>query len=248
MLKLFPLSYEELKNAVLLTESVNAQIFTGGYTRIFSSNIQPQQFYKDYIELDAERDIRQLKNIGNLDTFARFIKLCTGRIGQLLNIQNLADDCGIGATTAKSLLSILETCFIIYFLQPDYRNFSKRLVKSPKLYFCDTGLVCSLLAIQNESQLATHYLRGSLFENLVINRFKTNAFNDGKKPELTFWRDKNGVEIDLLSKNSDSIKDNILDWEIKSGATYSEDYFKNLKHWSAFSDGPAQNCNVIYTG
>lgn len=248
VLKLFPLSYEELKNAGLLPNSTNAQIFTGGYPRIFDSNIPPQQFYKDYIELYVERDVRQLKNIGNLDTFNRFIKLCTGRIGQLLNIQNLADDCGIGATTAKSWLSILETCFIIYFLQPDYRNFSKRLVKSPKLYFCDTGLACSLLEIQNESQLTTHYLKGNLFENLAINRFRTQAFNNGKEPELTFWRDKNGVEIDLLSKKTDAAQDNILAWEIKSGATYSEDYFKNLKHWASFSNISIENCNVIYTG
>lgn len=248
VLKLFPLSYEELKNAQLLPDNANAQIFTGGYPRIFNSSIPPHQFYKDYIELYVERDVRQLKNIGNLDTFTRFIKLCAGRIGQLLNIQNLADDCGISATTAKSWLSILETCFIIYFLQPDYRNFSKRLVKSPKMYFCDTGLACSLLEIQNETQLSSHYLKGSLFENLVINRFRTQAFNNGKEPELTFWRDKNGVEIDLLSKRTSGPQDDILAWEIKAGSTYSEDYFKNLKHWATFSNVSSQNCNVIYTG
>ena len=222
------------------------QIFTGGYPRIFDSKIPPAQFYRDYIELYVERDVRQLKNIGNLETFRRFVKLCAGRIGQLLNIQNLADDCGIGATTAKSWLSILETSFILYFLQPDYRNFSKRIVKTPKLYFCDTGVACSLLEIQNKSQLSTHYLRGNLFENLVINRFRAKAFNCGKTPELTFWRDKKGVEIDLLSKDQETHDTHA--WEIKAGSTYSPDYFKNLKHWSAFSGIPPANCSVIYTG
>jgi len=180
ILKLLPFSYEEQSVAGILPTSVNAQIFTGGYPRIFDSHIPPSQFYKDYIELYVERDVRQLKNIGNLETFKRFVKLCAGRIGQLLNMQNLADDCGIGATTVKSWLSLLETSFIIYFLQPDYRNFSKRIVKNPKLYFCDTGLACSLLEIQNENQLSSHYLRGNLFENLAINRFRTKYFNKGE--------------------------------------------------------------------
>lgn len=116
------------------------------------------------------------------------------------------------------------------------------------MYFCDTGLACSLLEIQNETQLSSHYLKGSLFENLVINRFRTQAFNNGKEPELTFWRDKNGVEIDLLSKRTSGPQDDILAWEIKAGSTYSEDYFKNLKHWATFSNVSSQNCNVIYTG
>ncbi len=247
VLKLFPLSYEEQKNGGVLPDSVNEQIFTGGYPRIFNSHIPPEQFYKDYIELYVERDVRQLKNIGNLETFTRFVKLCAGRIGQLLNIQNLADDCGIGATTAKSWISILETSFVIYFLQPDYRNFSKRLVKSPKMYFCDTGLACSLLEIKDYKQLDTHYLRGNLFENLVINRFRMKSFNTGNDPVLNFWRDKNGVEIDLITQNG-SGDNSIMAWEIKAGATYSEDYFKNLKLWSLYSGLSAENCSVVYTG
>lgn len=248
VLKLLPFSYEEQKNAGILPLTVNEQIFTGGYPRIFDSHIPPSRFHKDYIELYVERDVRQLKNIGNLDTFRRFIKLCAGRIGQLLNIQNLADDCGIGTTTAKSWLSILETCFIIYFLQPDYRNFSKRIIKGPKLYFYDTGLACSLLEIQNTEQIDSHYLRGNLFENMVINRFRMSAFNKGEEPAITFWRDKTGVEIDLLCKNASTTEAAISAWEIKSGATYSEDFFKNLKQWTRFSGIPAENCSVIYTG
>lgn len=248
VLKLMPFSYEEQRDAGILPESVDAQIFTGGYPRIFDSHIPPAQFCKDYIELYVERDVRQLKNIGDLDTFKRFVKLCAGRIGQLLNVQNLADDCGIGATTAKSWLSVLETSFIIFFLQPDYRNFSKRLVKSPKLYFCDTGLACSLLEIQDEGQLSSHYLRGNLFENLVMNRFRKGFLNRGEEPRMSFWRDKSGVEIDLLTRSRDAGGENIRAWEIKAGATYSEDYFKNLRQWSRFSDVPPESCSVIYTG
>ncbi|MBQ3670937.1 MAG: ATP-binding protein [Treponema sp.] len=248
VLKLLPLSYEEQEDAGILPESVDAQIFTGGYPRIFDSRIPPAQFCKDYIELYVERDVRQLRSIGDLDTFKRFVRLCAGRIGQLLNVQNLADDCGIGATTARSWLSVLETSFIIHFLKPEFRNFSKRLVKTPKLYFCDTAVACSLLEIRDAGQLSSHYLRGSLFENLVVNRFRAGAFNRGEESDLTFWRDKSGVEIDLLSKSAGTDGQPVRAWEIKAGSTYSEDYFKNLRHWSDLSGVPSENCSVIYTG
>lgn len=249
VLKLLPFSYEEQERAGILPESVEAQIFTGGYPRIFDAHIPPEQFYRDYINLYVERDVRQLKNIGNLETFTRFVKLCAGRIGQLLNYQNLADDCGIGATTAKEWLSLLETSFIIYLLKPDYRNYTKRLVKSPKLYFTDTGFACSLLEIQNAEQLKSHYLRGNLFENLVINRFRAAAYNNGKEPNISFWRDKNGIEIDLITNAiSQDGKELPTAWEIKSGATYSPDYFKNLKHWATLANIGEDFCKVIYTG
>ena len=249
VLKLLPLSYEEQREAGILPPTIEEQIFTGGYPRIFDAHIPPEQFYRDYISLYVERDVRQLKNIGNLENFTRFVKLCAGRIGQLLNIQNLADDCGIGATTAKTWLSLLETSFIIYLLRPDYRNYTKRLVKSPKLYFTDTGLACSLLEIHNPGQLTSHYLRGNLFENLAINRFRTNFFNKGKEPQITFWRDKNGEEIDLITNTTAKDGKEIpVGWEIKAGATYSPDYFKNLKRWSLISGTDTENCRVIYTG
>lgn len=249
IIKLLPFSYEEQKQANILPSSIEEQIFTGGYPRIFDAHIPPEQFYRDYINLYVERDVRQLRNIGDLETFTRFIKLCAGRIGQLLNIQNLADDCGIGATTAKTWISLLETSFIIYLLKPDYRNYTKRIVKSPKLYFADTGLACSLLEIQNAAQLKSHYLRGNLFENLAVNRFRAEAFNQGKEPALSFWRDKNGVEIDLIKNTiSDNGKESPVAWEIKAGETYSPEYFKNLKLWAALSASSSEKCNVIYTG
>lgn len=249
ILKRLPLSYEEQLAEEILPQTIEGQIFTGGYPRIFDAHIPPEQFHRDYVSLYVERDVRQLKNIGNLETFTRFIKLCAGRIGQLLNIQNLADDCGIGATTAKTWISLLETSFVIYLLKPDYRNYTKRLVKSPKLYFTDTALACSLLEIQNSRQLVSHYLRGNLFENLVINRFRASYYNWGKEPPITFWRDKNGMEIDLVTNAmSDDGREIPVGWEIKSGATYSPDYFKNLRHWASLSGTQPENCRVIYTG
>lgn len=251
VLKLFPLSYEEQQEGQILPASVDEQIFTGGYPRIFKSAIPPQQFYRDYMDLYVERDVRQLKNIGNLEIFRRFVKLCAGRVGQLLNVQNLADDCGVSATTAKAWLSVLETSFIIYFLHPDYRNFTKRLVKTPKLYFCDTGLACSLLEMHTVSHVSTHYLRGALFENLVINRFRMKSYNCGEEPFLSFWRDKMGIEIDLLTRDSSSLAENsdgLQAWEIKAGATYSEDYFKNIKEWARLANVGHDRCSVIYTG
>ena len=249
VLTLLPFSYEEQNDAKILPDSIEKQIFTGGYPRIFDAHIPPEQFYRDYINLYVERDVRQLKNIGKLETFTRFVKLCAGRIGQLLNYQNLADDCGIGATTAKEWISLLETSFIIYLLKPDYRNYTKRLVKSPKLYFTDTGLACSLLEVQNAEQLKSHYLRGNLFENLTINRFMAAAYNKGKEPGLSFWRDKNGLEIDLITNSiSQEGKELPAAWEIKAGATYSPDYFKNLKHWMTLADTQEDSCKVIYTG
>ncbi len=249
VLKLLPFSYEEQRDAGILPGSVEEQMFTGGYPRIFDAHIPPQQFYRDYINLYVERDIRQLKNIGDLESFTRFVRLCAGRIGQLLNVQNLADDCGIAATTARSWLSLLETSFVIYLLKPDYRNYTKRLVKSPKLYFTDTGLACSLLEIQDAGQLASHYLRGNLFENMVINRFQTGAFNRGEEPRLSFWRDKNGIEVDLVTEGiSGDGRNSPSAWEVKAGSTYSPDYFKNLRHWAGLADAPAENCTVIYAG
>lgn len=249
ILKLLPFSYEEMKESDILPNTEEAQIFFGGYPRVFDAHIPPEQFYLDYINLYVERDVRQLNNIGNLEIFSRFVKLCAGRIGQLLNIQNLADDCGISATTAKTWLSLLETSFIIYLLKPDYRNYTKRLVKSPKLYFTDTGLACSLLEIRNSEQLKTHYLRGNLFENMVINRFRAKAFNAGAEPNISFWRDKNGTEIDLITTSiSTDGKEKVNAWEIKSGSTYTPDYFKNLKQWAKLSNSLTSDCKVIYAG
>lgn len=244
ILKLLPFSHREMKKAEILPTYVNNEIFQGGYPRIYDKKIQPTDFYPSYIQTYIEKDLRLLKNIDDLSKFIRFIKLCAGRIGQLLNLSSLANETGIAVSTVQSWLSVLEASYIIYLLKPDHNNYSKRLIKSPKLYFCDTGLASSLLGIEDEKQLSTHFLRGGLFENMVINEFVKDAFNNGKEPNLSFWRDSTGNEVDLLI----SIKGKQLAYEIKSGATYSSDDFKGIKVWANLSKTSPDDCYVIYSG
>lgn len=244
ILKLLPFSHREMKKAEILPTYVNNEIFQGGYPRIYDKKIQPTDFYPSYIQTYIEKDLRLLKNIDDLSKFIRFIKLCAGRIGQLLNLSSLANETGIAVSTVQSWLSVLEASYIIYLLKPDHNNYSKRLIKSPKLYFCDTGLASSLLGIEDEKQLSTHFLRGGLFENMVINEFIKDAFNNGKEPNLSFWRDSTGNEVDLLI----SIKGKQLAYEIKSGATYSSDDFKGIKVWANLSKTSPDDCYVIYSG
>ena len=244
ILKLLPFSHSEMCNAKILPKTTDEEIFYGSYPRIFDKSIAPTDYYPPYIQTYLERDVRTLKNIGNMTDFLRFTQLCAGRIGQLLNLSSLANDCSISVSTASAWLSILETSYICYTLRPDHRNDTKRLVKTPKLYFHDTGLACALLGIRSAMQVNTHYLRGALFENLVINEFIKAALHRGQEPVLSFWRDKMGLELDLVSYCEEQIEV----YEIKSGATYSSDFFKNLTKWAKLSGFRPEQCHVIYDG
>jgi len=244
ILKLLPFSHLEMKEAEILPKTIDEEIFTGGYPRIYAKSIVPTDFYPFYIQTYIEKDVRMMKNIGDLNKFILFIKMCAGRIGQLLNLSSLANDCGIAVSTAQSWLSVLEASYVVYLLKPDHNNYSKRLIKTPKLYFYDTGLACSLLEIRSAEQVSSHFLRGGLFENMVVNEFIKEALNVGMEPELTFWRDKTGNEIDLLQHAGDRQ----IAYEIKSGATFSSDYFANLSLWAQLSSASTEQCNVIYGG
>ncbi len=244
ILKLLPFSNFELKKANLISDNFRTQIFKGAYPRLYDKNIPPKDFYPFYIQTYLERDVKQIRNISNQNTFIRFIKMCAGRVGQLLNIANLANDCGITQVTAKSWLSVLEASYIIYFLQPHSKNFNKRLVKMPKMYFCDTGLVCSLLGIKDKNQVQPHYLYGALFENFIINEFQKFFYNNVIEPELYFWRDKNGKEIDLIIE----MQNKLMAVEIKAGETFVGDYFKNLKYWNKLSGNSEENSFIVYGG
>ena len=244
VLKLLPFSHAEMAGGAILPSSVNEEIFNGGYPRLYDKHIAPSEFYSYYIQTYVERDVRLMKNIGDLSKFIRFIKLCAGRIGQLLNLSSLANECSVAVSTVSAWISVLEASYICYLLKPDYNNFAKRLVKTPKLYFYDTGLACSLLDIQTASQLSTHFLRGGLFENLVINEFIKAAYNQGQEPNLTFWRDSTGNEVDLLQY----INGQPHAYEIKSGATFSPDFFKGIAKWAKLSGTPADRLSVIYAG
>ncbi len=245
-LKLLPFSYNELVvSGKFKFDRYEELVYNGGYPRIYDKNIAPIDFYSNYISTYIERDVRQIKNIENLNAFSNFMKLCAGRTGQLLNIQSLATDAGISPNTAKSWLSVLEASYVLYLFQPHYKNFNKRIVKSPKLYFYDTGLACNLLNLENSKQLETHYLKGGLFENFVINEFLKKRFNAGKKSNLYFWQSKTKKEIDILTEQADKL----IPFEVKSSKTRNESFFENLQYWKKLNKLEDNNLlNVIYGG
>lgn len=244
VLKLLPFSHYEMSLGNILPKQVDEEIFKGAYPRIYDKDIAPKDYYPYYIQTYVERDVRLMKNIGDLSKFIRFIKLCAGRIGQLLNLSSLANESGVAVSTISTWVSILEASYICYLLKPDHNNYAKRLVKTPKLYFYDTGLACSLLDIRSPEQVSTHFLRGGLFENLIINDFIKKSYNKGEAPNLTFWRDSTGNEVDLLR----TIEGKQYAYEIKSGATYSSDFFKNISKWAKLSGATPEQCSVIYNG
>jgi predicted AAA+ superfamily ATPase len=244
ILNLLPLSIAELQKGKIDVTDYEKLIFTGFFPRIYDKKISPADFYPNFIQTYIERDIRLLQNIHDLNTFVRFIKICAGRTGQLINYTSLANDCGISPNSARSWLSLLESSHIVFLLQPHYQNFKKRLVKMARLYFTDTGLASSLLDIQSENQLSSHYLRGALFENLILSEFIKMRLNSGLRPNIYFWRDNKGMEIDCLIETGETV----TPVEIKSGNTFNPDYFKNLRYWNRISGNNPENSWVIYGG
>ena len=244
VLHLLPFSYSELEPNVPPFEQYESLIFKGQYPRIYDRDIPPTDFYPSYIQTCVERDVRMMKNIGDINAFIQFIQLCAGRTGQLLNYTGLANDAGISPNTAKAWLSILESSYILYRLQPFHKNFNKRLVKSPKLYFFDTGMACSLLGIRDENQVNLHYMKGALFENLIINEFIKRNFNRVERHMPYFWQDSNGKEIDCLLVEGESI----VPVEIKSGKTITNSYFNNLKFWYQLVNKNKQQGYVVFGG
>lgn len=244
LIKLLPFSLEELSNSYTIP-TVDELLYHGFYPRIWDKKLNPTQALRDYFETYIERDLRQLVFIKDLNLFQRFIKLCAGRVGQLLNLNSLANDTGVSHTTASNWLSLLEASYIVFLLQPYYRNISKRLVKSPKLYFYDVGLVSYLLGIENKKHIARDPLRGHLFENMVVAETLKYRLHHGKGNNLYFYRDSKGNEVDLvLTKGAD-----LFPIEIKSGMTITKDYFKGLKHFSkVFPKNIPDGSGLIYAG
>lgn len=239
MLTLLPLSLAELN---FDAQDFTSAIFRGGYPGLYQRNMNPTEFFPSYIQTYLERDVRQIKNIEDLGLFQTFIKLCAGRIGQVLNYSSLGQDCGISNTTVYKWLTVLEASYIIFSLQPFYKNFSRRLVKNPKLYFYDTGLACSLLGLEQEKQLETHYLKGNLYENLVILEVLKARLNKGLAPNLYFWRDISGHEVDLIAEWGGSTKA----IEIKAGATLQPNFVKNVNYFCSLDD--KAKAYILYPG
>ncbi len=223
---------------------LDRMLFSGFYPRIHDRHLEPQEWLQDYISSYIERDVRLISNIGDVETFQRFMMLCAGRSGQILNIAALAADCGITPVTAKKWLSILECSFIVSLLRPHYKNFNKRIIKSPKLYFMDTGLLCHLLKIRSPEELRKSEKRGAIFETWVVSEFIKNYYNRRRQPDLFFWRDAAGHEIDLLIDRGRQQ----LPVGIKSGQTFSENLIKELDFWRSLTKSPEHPGVLIYGG
>ena len=232
LLKLLPLSQSELKKANLLPKDNNDILFNGNYPAIYSRKIPANVFYSNYLSTYFERDVRTLKNIGNLNLFTLFVQLCAGRIGQPLNYSSLASDTGISVNTAKEWISILESSYIIFLLRPHHKNFNKRLVKMPKLYFYDTGLVANLLNIEYAEQIQKHYLLGSIFENYIVSELLKNRYNNGKKSNIFYWKDNKGKEVDIIIDNIEKT----IAIEIKASQTYNLNAFDNINYYRKISN------------
>jgi len=261
ILHLLPFSRAELAEAELLPtertadrpprvlgspdEDLCQMLFAGGYPRIHDKHLAPQVWLANYYQSYIERDVRDLVHVGDLETFGRFMGLCAGRSGQVLNMSALANDCGISHSTVRRWLSVLEAGFIVHLLRPHDRSFNKRLVKSPKLTFLDTGLLCYLLRIRSPQDLAVHAARGAVFESWLVSEAVKNFLHRGLQPDVYFWRDSAGHEIDLLI---DSGGGRLLPVEAKSGQTFHPDFVKDLEWWRKAGGLTDRTGVVVYGG
>ncbi len=246
LLQLLPLSINELRQAGL-PSGTNRLLHAGGYPRIHAQKLDPAVTLGDYFETYVERDLRTLIALRQLGEFRRFVKLAAGRVGQLLNLHSLAADAGVSDPTAREWMTLLQASYVVYLLPPWFANVGKRLTKSPKLYFYDVGLAAWLIGITEEAQLATHPLRGGLFENLVVLEFLKHAVHHGQRASLHFWRDSNGVEVDLLVENG--MAPGALGLvEIKSGQTYQSEFLKSMRATASVLGASVQRQMLVYGG
>jgi predicted AAA+ superfamily ATPase len=243
VLRLLPFDIRELKRANQEL-SLHEYIYYGMYPRIYKDKLNPTKFYRDYVQTYVERDVRQMVNVKDLILFQQFLKLCAGRIGQIFNSQSLSNDLGVSNHTVSNWLSILEASFLIFRLPPYFENFGKRLIKSPKLYFTDTGLACYLLDIVSTQQVARDPLLGSLVENLVLSEFIKYRLNAGFEPGCYFYRDSNQHEIDLLFKTGHKL----IPIEIKAGQTFHSQFIKNLEYFKHLVGDRCSQGFVVYGG
>ncbi len=223
LLRLLPFTMAE-RQETGASVAVDEVLYSGFYPRIHDQNLDPHQALGDYFETYVGRDVRQIGEIRNLSSFQRFVRLCAGRVGQLVNLSSLGADAGVSHTTAREWLTVLEASYVVFQLQPYHSNVQKRLIKSPKLYFYDVGLASYLIGIENSKQIATHPLRGPLFENAVVMEALKHRFNRGRQSNLSFFRKVQGLECDLFYETGQGIGA----IEVKSGATLAADYFDAL--------------------
>lgn len=244
LFKLLPLDFKELAHHQLLPSRYIDLMLKGFYPAMYDRQIDPTDFYSNYIQTYVQRDISQLINIQDLNLFKTFIQLCAGRSGQILNLSALANECGISQPTVKSWLSILESSFIIFQLQPYFQNFNKRVIKTAKLYFYDTGLLCFLLRIRDAHALMTSDYKGALFENMIIAEFQKQNYHNYLHQDFYFWRDSNGNEVDLLIPNESGFDI----FEIKASETILKQQFKGLEYLENIAQGSVTKKTLIYGG
>ncbi len=239
---LLPFSYNEINDKY--KPKLISTIFKGGYPRIYDKKIKPQDFFPSYIQTYLERDVRSILNVRDISTFSAFLKICAGRIGQLFNSSSISNELGVNHKTIKSWISLLEASFVVFRLQPWHTNYNKRIVKSPKIYFYDTGLACHLLGLKKKEEITFHYANGALFENYIITEYIKNTWNQGNLLSSYFWRDSKGKEIDLLIEEGDRLK--IV--EIKSSKTIKPNFFKGVDYFEKLAKNYSVEKYIVYGG
>ncbi len=242
--KLLPFDNAELKNSKLLEDDWKKLLYKGYYPAIYDRGLEPRIFYNNYLQTYIDRDVTALTKVQDVGKFRNFLGLCAARSSQIFNLSHIANECGISQPTEKSWLSILESSYIIFLLRPYFENFSKRVIKSPKIYFYDVGLLSFLLGIRSLDELDNKQLLGNLFENLVVADMIKKNHHQYSLKEYWFWRDSNGHEIDLLTKTGSSFDI----YEIKSTSTIQSKLFKGLDFFDGISDGRVQNKTIVYSG
>jgi predicted AAA+ superfamily ATPase len=243
-LKLLPFSISELKETGKLHCNPFETIVQGLYPPLYDRDLTPYDWYTNYIASHVERDVRSILNVKDLGQFQTFVKMCAARVGGILNLSALALDCGITHNTAKAWISVLEASGIIYLLKPYHENFGKRLVKSPKLYFIDTGLAARLLGIKTAQDCFIHPNRGNLFESLIVSELIKSRANKGMEPDIYFWRNNLEAEVDIVYQDSQHLKA----IEIKSSKTFSPDFINGMELWMRYSGSSSEDCSIIYAG
>lgn len=242
---LLPLSLAELYKTADHVPPLTDVLFRGFYPALYDRPFDPSRYFANYLATYVERDVRQLKQITDLGAFQRFVRLCAGRIGQVVNFSSLGDDAGVSHNTARAWLSLLETSHIVFPLRPYARNFGKQIIKMPKIYFDDTGLACALLGIGEPAAVATHYLKGGIFENFVIGELRKYLLNRAIVPSFHFWRDRRGHEVDLLVEQTGRHSA----MEFKSAVTAGGSFFTGLDYYRSLDpELNASDCYVIYGG
>jgi predicted AAA+ superfamily ATPase len=244
ILSLLPFSVDELERGGYASSNIDELMWSSAYPPVFHQRIDPRSWLDSYLTTCVERDVRQIVNVQSTALFQRFVSLCAGNVSQLFNASRIGSDCGINHGTAGSWLSILEASYIAFRLAPHHRNYRKRIVRTPKIYFWDVGLAARVLSIETADQLKTHPLRGSLFENWVVVELVKGRFNRGRKNNLHFWRDNTGLEVDLVAEQADGLRP----IEIKSGATLASDWLAPMRRWLSLAGDETVDPTLVYGG